>query len=227
MLAGAQLASLNVHWVDTCSPVNGSSGLNIKVKGFRNVNEDADSYEISNDSLFISTKIWLSISQNGQEMSAKQQYECDVLGTEYWPATIKNVQVTKLILSFERAKPVCSITTLNSLVLPSVSTYNQTSSAELPITVKCENYTSAPTVFLTLRGGQSRDGDSLYEDNNILIEALNDQTGQRWKADGVTKYSSGQIDTIKKVTPLISSSIKEAARAGLYSTSATITLEEE
>jgi|GEM_PF-3595659 len=227
VLNGASQASLQVEWAESCTPINGSTGLSIRVKGFRNINEPADSLEISTDSLFFTTKIWLSLSANGQSVSAKQQYECDVLGTESWPVSINNAVVSKLKLSFAIAKPACSISTKNSLSLPPVSKYNQTSSTELPITVNCSNYASAPTVFLTLRGGQSSDGDSLYEDSNILIEALNDATGQRWKADGITKYVVGEVDTIKKVTPLISSSIKEDAHAGSYTTSATITLDVE
>lgn len=224
LLSGASQVSLQVQWADTCSPVNGSTGLNIKVKGFRNEDEQADSLELSNTSLFFTTKLWLSVTQSGQSMSTTQQYECDVKGTEYWPVSISNATVSKLILTFEIARPTCSISTLKAVKLPPVSKFSPSSSAELPISVDCSNFTSSPTVFLTLNGGQASDDGSLYEDSNISIEAISDETGQRWKADGIEKYPVGQVDTVTKITPLIRSSIKEGANAGSYEATATITL---
>lgn len=224
LLTGASQVSLQAQWADICSPINGSTGLNIKVKGFRNENEQADSLELSNAALFFTTKLWLSVTKNGQSMSTKQQYECDVHGTEYWPVSISNATVSKLILTFEIARLTCSISTLKAVKLPPVSKFSPNSSAELPISVDCSDFTSSPTVFLTLNGGQTSDDGNLYEDNNITIEAINDKTGQRWKADGIEKYPVGQVDTITKITPLIRSSIKEGANAGSYEATATITL---
>ncbi|KAA5987800.1 hypothetical protein, partial [Pantoea sp. M_5] len=131
-------------------------------KGFRNKDEQADSLELSNASLFFTTKLWLSVSQSGQSMSTKQQYECDVKGTEYWPVSINNATVSKLILTFEIARPTCSISTLKAVKLPPVSKLSPSSSAELPISVDCSDFTSSPTVFLTLNGGQASDDGSLY-----------------------------------------------------------------
>ncbi|MGX5026491.1 hypothetical protein ACWKYF_06050 [Enterobacter asburiae] len=220
--------SLQVEWSGNCTPLNGTTGLNIKVQGLRDFKEIADGLQISGKSeLSHTTNLWFTVNKSAQSMTPKQQYECDLLGTEYWPNVFTRHPVTKLILSFDTEKSACNISTLGSLDLPPVSTHNKRSFAALPITVSCNNFDSAPKVYLTLKGGQESDGDSLYDDNNVTMEALYNEAGQRWKADGEMKYEVGEVDSVKTITPVISSTIKELAHAGLYRTSATITLDVE
>lgn len=220
--------SLQVNWDGNCTPLNGTTGLNVRVQGIKDFKEIEDSLQISGKSaLSHTTNLWFSVNKSAQPMTQKQQYECDLLGTEYWPNSFNRLPVSKLILSFGTEKSACNISTLSSLDLPPVSIHNMRSFAELPITVSCSNFDTAPNVYLTLIGGQGSDGDTLYDDSNVMMEALYNETGQRWKADGEMKYEVGEVNSVKTITPIISSTIKELAHAGIYRTSATITLDVE
>ncbi|NIH43545.1 hypothetical protein HBM95_11435 [Enterobacter asburiae] len=220
--------SVQVVWTDSCTPLNGTTGLNIRAQGIKDLKEIADSLQIPDESALIhSTRLWFTVNKSAQPMTPKQQYECDLLGSQSWSNSFNKKPVTRLILSFDTEKSACSISTLGSLRLPPVSTNNKRSFAELPVTVTCNNFDSPPNVYLTLKGGQGSNGDSLYDDSNVMMEALYNETGQRWKADGEMKYEVGEVDSVKTITPIISSALKERAHAGQYSTSATITLDVE
>ncbi|EQA1624807.1 hypothetical protein V5K00_RS22100 [Enterobacter asburiae] len=227
-----QEASLQLNWQEQCTPLKGSMGLDIHVEGFRNVQENSDSIQITPTNLSFTTKIWLNLVRNNDSLSTAQEYECDVIGTEYWPVPINHTTVSKLNISIEMQKPSCSISAPGKMTLSPLSDVNPTSTETMPVSVKCEGYPYPPRVFLTLKGGMNSNNDNLYEDDNILFEMLygddnSSLTGQHWRADGLTRYAVGEVETTKTIEPLIKSTMKESAKAGDYKATATIMLNVE
>ncbi|ELM3739081.1 hypothetical protein [Yersinia ruckeri] len=234
VLAGQPNVNVGVMW-DSCKPLNGSSGFNISITGFRDKDETHDSYEFSTEILSFHTKVWMTLEEvsSSPVISKTQSYECDVLGTRTWPSGLDNQPIARLIINIDVPPPSCSISVPKTITVPPVSKKNPQSTIVLPVQLTCEKMDVihyVPDVSLTLTSDADNSNGHLLEDDSLVLKMLYGsdvptQEGNEWAADGDKKYPVGQMDgQTKNVTPVIQATIKEGAVPEVRKINATLTI---
>ncbi|MBP2167369.1 hypothetical protein J2125_000561 [Erwinia toletana] len=233
ILAG-QSASVEVQWAG-CKAQGGSSGFDVQLIGLRDLPEVHDSYQLKPGEAQFQTSAWITITRKRSEeiISKRQVYECNLLGTEYYPVSIKDKLIAKLIVTIEVPRPSCSITVPATIKVPAVSRKNPQSRVALPVELTCERadqFQFIPDVSLTLTSDAHDAHGHLLEDDNLTLQMLYGsdvpaQEGNEWLADGEQKYPAGKINgESKTVTPVIKATIKEGAAPEVRKVNATLTM---